>query len=407
MTCILKDNTKQKYLSAHVPEEIESKPKNRDTTKSGNRFEALEESITALNDLITKQNRDNLDALYNIDMDNMSSSMRKLFQSYDDGIISANASIEAWASETQAGFEAIAQWQGTVENGTIKSISDIKATADSNAAQITALAEWKGTASETLASVQATASENKSSITSLTSWKNTTYSSDIKSLQSSIAVIEQTADENGASISQIVKAVGEDGEVTAASIVTAVNGSDSEVMISADKVDISGFVTFSSLENDGESTINGNNISLVADYNGDSISSLSFYKQRYSDDTDTLSKMFTIKTVDNETDDENMARYATVLQTFRAYEGSSRYYVALKLISKGALSFEAGSSLYAEIGTYCTIDAPENTRLVAGSTFNASCNLSGHYAANKSYVFCTDGIYYVDSSGNATCVVEV
>lgn len=407
MAFTLKDNAKHTYLSAHVPEEDKSKPKKRNTVKSENRFEALEEAVSELNDLMAKQNRDNLDALYNIDMDNMSSSMRKLFQSYDDGITSANASIEAWASETQAGFEAIARWQGTVENGTIDSIATIKATAESNKAQIDTLTQWKGTTSETLARVQAMASENKSSITSLTSWKNTTYSSDIKSLQSSIAVIEQTADENGASISQIVSAVGTDGEVTASSIVAAVNESGSKVMISADKVDISGFVTFSSLENDGESTINGNNISLVADYNGDSISSLSFYKQRYSDDTDTLSKMFTIKTVDNETDDENMARYATVLQTFRAYEGSSRYYVALKLISKGALSFEAGSSLYADVGTYCTIDAPENTRLVAGSTFNASCNLSGHYAANNSYVFCTDGIYYVDSSGNETCIVEV
>lgn len=68
--------------------------------------------------------------------------------------------------------------------------------------------------------------------------------------------VEQTAD----SISAIVSNVGSGGNVTAASIVAAINRAGSSVQISADHVDISGFVTFSDLEKTGQTTINGSNI---------------------------------------------------------------------------------------------------------------------------------------------------
>lgn len=58
--------------------------------------------------------------------------------------------------------------------------------------------------------------------------------------QYNLATIKQTADDAGASITQVVSAVGEDGEVNAASIVTAINNGDSSVVIDADHVDISG-----------------------------------------------------------------------------------------------------------------------------------------------------------------------
>lgn len=68
--------------------------------------------------------------------------------------------------------------------------------------------------------------------------------------------VKQTAD----SLSAIVSSVGSGGSVTAASIIAAINNDYSEVMIKADKVDISGFVTFSDLSNSGETEINGDNI---------------------------------------------------------------------------------------------------------------------------------------------------
>lgn len=61
-------------------------------------------------------------------------------------------------------------------------------------------------------------------------------------------------------ISQIVSSVGSDGEVTAASIVSAINSTGSDVTISADKVNLSGYVTIASLSGDGTTIINGSNI---------------------------------------------------------------------------------------------------------------------------------------------------
>lgn len=49
-------------------------------------------------------------------------------------------------------------------------------------------------------------------------------------------------------ISQIVSAVGSDGQVTAASIVTAINGGASSVVISADHIDLNGVVTATQLD---------------------------------------------------------------------------------------------------------------------------------------------------------------
>lgn len=127
-------------------------------------------------------------------------------------------------------------------------------------------------------------------------------------LTGTLATIQEHADDNGASISQIVSSVGENGEVNAASIVTAINGSesivkidadhvaitaddinlaasesfraivdgngnvtpaaivaaingtDSSVSISADKLNLSGYVTVSSLGAGGTTTIDGSRI---------------------------------------------------------------------------------------------------------------------------------------------------
>ena len=69
--------------------------------------------------------------------------------------------------------------------------------------------------------------------------------------------IRQTANE----VSAIVSSVGAGGEVTAASIVAAINADgNSQVKISANKVDISGVVTFSDLAGAGKTVVNGNNI---------------------------------------------------------------------------------------------------------------------------------------------------
>ena len=61
-------------------------------------------------------------------------------------------------------------------------------------------------------------------------------------------------------IAQIVSAVGTNGEVTSASIATAINESGSSVLINADKIRINGTAVFTDILNDGSTTISGNYI---------------------------------------------------------------------------------------------------------------------------------------------------
>lgn len=178
-----------------LPAENKNSPK-----ASGNdsAIRSLEEQIEKIRDEMTKQNRDNLDSMYNIDMDNMSETMQNLFQSFDNGIASAQAAIATFADETSAQFEAIAKYQ--TEN------------------------------SDALASLTGRVSSNESSIEILTGFKSTTTEK--------LASISTKADENEASISQIVSAVGRNGDVTAASIVASINSSGSSVKIAADHLEI-------------------------------------------------------------------------------------------------------------------------------------------------------------------------
>lgn len=58
----------------------------------------------------------------------------------------------------------------------------------------------------------------------------------------------------------VLSVVDTEGVITPASIVAAINGSESSVKISADHVNITGYVTFSDLSGNGTTTINGANI---------------------------------------------------------------------------------------------------------------------------------------------------
>jgi hypothetical protein len=70
-------------------------------------------------------------------------------------------------------------------------------------------------------------------------WKSTKKSYEA-GLEGTMATIQEKADDDGASIAQVVRAVGENGQVNAASIVTAINNSGSSVVIGADHVNIEG-----------------------------------------------------------------------------------------------------------------------------------------------------------------------
>ena len=107
--------------------------------------------------------------------------------------------------------------------------------------------------SATVNGIQSTVNSHTTTINNHTNKLNSQGAS-ITSLQSQIT---QTANE----IAAVVSAVDDsNGKVTAASIVAAINNAGSSVQISADHVNISGFVTFSDLSTEGQTTINAGNI---------------------------------------------------------------------------------------------------------------------------------------------------
>ena len=372
-----RDN-KRKYLSAYIPEVKPKETPKRDGMKSDGRYAEIEAAVAALNDMIAKQNRDNLDAMYNIDMDNMSSSMRRLFQSYDDGITKANTEIKAWADEMEAGFSAVAQWQKTVEDGTISSIASVNAKADANGASISQFAQWQKTADE-----------------------------EIDGLVNTTAVIKAESDANGASIEQIVTAVGEDGEVTAASIAAAVSEDESFIKLIADRVEVQGTAYFTSLGDEGITTVDGNDIAMISGYDVESISKLTFYK-KYTDEAgdEALAQMFRIRTIDNSKSTDIQARYAAILETGFFVEDGEFYLPALKFAA-GGMSFDT-TSAYFKASQYLTMNAEYGTRIVAEKTYHESVGASGAYPlANNTYIFCSTGIFYCDHEGGVTQVVSV
>ena len=81
-------------------------------------------------------------------------------------------------------------------------------------------------------------SDTASEVQSMASWAR-----DESGRRYNLATIKQTADSAGASIAQVVSAVGENGQVTAASIVTAVNDAGSSVVLDANHICLNGAVT--------------------------------------------------------------------------------------------------------------------------------------------------------------------
>lgn len=141
------------------------------------------------------------------------------------------------------------------------SIAKIEKEVTSTSATIEMITQTTSDQSEAIAQIRQETAENAASIENIA--KVQTEQAE------SVARISQQADENGA---QIVIAVGKSTAAEEAAsdaskkvsngayIIARVNEDGSDVQISADKVNLEGYATFSSLENEGETTINGGNV---------------------------------------------------------------------------------------------------------------------------------------------------
>ena len=130
------------------------------------------------------------------------------------------------------------------DNSLSRAISSFRTTQNSIEASIN---DAKGD----FVSIDARITDTESSIQDIVEWKSDT--------EENIATIKSTANDAGASIAQVVKSIGKDGEVNAASIVAAVN-SDSSVTINADRININGHTSFSGWASDIEDKADASSI---------------------------------------------------------------------------------------------------------------------------------------------------
>lgn len=335
-----------KYGSMYVPKE-ESAPKDGKKPSGDNALDRLQEDIERIKDENIKRNRDNLDALYNIDMRNMSASMKRLFASWSDGIKNANASVETIANSQEAVVKLVAQYD--------KNISEIKATADANSASITSLTTWK---SEVDSSIQSTAQ------------------------------IQQKVNENEARISLLVNTSGNGLSERAAGIIaTAIAGEKSLVQIIADNVELTGYVKFTDLGDNGTASISGNRIYMNMPDN--ETTSQSFLCFNYGGNKE----MGYIRTKNDGADSDTESQYALVIYTRNIQTENGTKEVGLKLDSAGSMSLESygiGHGIYMYAMGYCTINARQCARIRANKTYSDITIQN----ANNDYVFASDGIYY-------------
>ena len=357
----------------------------------------MQDELEALRNEITKKNRDQLDMMYNLDMDNFSEDAQSMFKQMGN----AMAGFEAYVDENEAKWTSLASWKST----TTQSIATVQGKANANESSINSLVSWKTNTADgaisSISGIEQKVNANEASINSITAWKTNTADGAI----SSIAAIQQQADSNGARIGLLVKSDGTGLTPSAAGIIVdAVNGSDSSVMISADKIQFSGeasFVTAGSLGDSGSTVVSGNRIKLHMLYTtGASTSELGFTASQYADDSwkDDLGY---IRLDDSGSGSATSSRYSLMIRTISQARsmgsGEEGLPVAIKLLSSGSISVEsytADGGIYIDALGYLTMVAYENVRIRASASM-ANMGQTGLMAfSNKDYIFCTDGIYY-------------
>ena len=372
------------YLGANVPEK-EKQAQKQTSGRENDSFKQLEDELAAIKEQLTIQNRDNLDAMYNIGMDNLDDSMKRLISETGNSI----ASIIVKTNENSASIKAFAEWKdGT---GT-DSLAGFVANATKDFATISMLAQYtttdevNGLISNAKAGIISEARQGMATISMLASYTTTT---DVNNLISSAtAGIVAEAQEGMATVSMIASVTDNQGDITAASIVAAVNDSSSSVKINANHVDITGFVTFTDLTTPGKTSISGNTIMLTANEYCVYESCVEFLKYSTYIGDDVVAAR--LSTQDKGVSQVDESRFAFVIETNRAYVNSTRYDVALKMEAMGSISLESsGGKIYMESPDDVQIMSTSGIIRLASAYYGSDVSLnSGEYS------FCADGIYY-------------
>ena len=411
VTCI-KTVKKPSYLQQSIPDAEKRAAKTQGVGDSGS-IKRMQEELEGLRNEIAKKNRDQLDMMYNLDFDNFSEDTQALFKKWSDGTTEAMAYFKAYADANEAKWEAYAQWKDDTTN----SIASITGRVSANESSISSLASWKSNTADaaisSIAGIQQTANANKASIDQITAWKTETADGAIESISS----IQQQANANGARIGLLVNSGGTGLNSSAAGIIVeAINNAASSIKISADHIQISGeteFITAADLSDSGSTVVSGNRISLVTQLGySTSMSQFAFMLRTSTRDF----PMGYINGGDIGSGEENDARFRLQFLTEAFTYSGATYKPAIYMRSAGGVSIISNgdpSGIYVSSNrSYITLDAMENTRISASTTYLNMGNTGAMAASSKDYVFCKDGIYYnginiCPTNGNSSTTQEV
>ena len=378
VTCI-KTVKKPSYLQQSIPDAEKRAAKTQGVGDSGS-IKRMQEELEGLRNEMAKKNRDQLDMMYNLDMDNFSDDTRAYFQTHING--------------NEAKWKEYAEWK----TATSKSIATIEGRVTENESSINILSQWQSETTNSIAAIRQTANSAYSQVESLTNWRG----SDGKNITDSLTSIKQTSDSASSRIDLLVETTSTGNSrlnSSAASIIMeAINDDTSSIKISADKIQLSGeaeFITAADLSDSGSTVVSGNRISLVTNLNSASgISSLAF-KIRLPSKDDAMGY---IDGGDIGTGAEDDARFRIRLITEEFTYSGKTYKPAIYLTSVGGVSITSNgdpSGIYiGSFQSYITLDATENTRIRASRTYWNMGNTGAMAVSTKDYVFCTDGIYY-------------
>lgn len=226
----------------------------------------------------------------------------------------------------------------------------------------------------------------------------------IESVSESLASIRTKAGNNEASIAQIVKNVGKDGEVTAASIVTAVNNDTGAITLNADKINLNGVVTANNnvkITTDGKIIATGGTIGSWEIMNG--------YLRSYVNGTNSSGGAFYLSSGSYDGSSSNLSKYWIYI-----YDDEGQMPFSLSkdgiLTAKGA-QIEGDSTftgkVYATDGIF-NGEITAKTGSIAGwkiGTTSISKETTYNNAKFTTSLFALDGMY--NDNGNAKDVFRV
>ena len=396
VTCI-KTVKKPSYLQQSIPDAEKRASKTQGVGDSGS-IKRMQEELEGLRNEMAKKNRDQLDMMYNLDMDNFSGDTRAYFQTHING--------------NEAKWKEYAEWK----TATSKSIATIEGRVTENESSINILSQWQSETTNSIAAIRQTANSAYSQVESLTNWRG----SDGKNITDSITSIKQTSDSASSRIDLLVETTSTGNSrlnSSAASIIMeAINDDTSSIKISADKIQFSGeteFITAADLSDSGSTVVSGNRISLVTQLGySTSMSQFAFMLRTSTRDF----PMGYINGGDIGSGEENDARFRLQFLTEAFTYSGATYKPAIYMRSAGGVSIISNgdpSGIYVSSNrSYITLDAMENTRIRASTTYLNMGNTGAMAASSKDYVFCKDGIYYnginiCPTNGNSSTTQEV